>query len=532
MSQNYGVFEEHKIMSQDISSTNLAANAAAAARTICVELRVAWGRTSWPSDWSSQSQNETARLLEFSVQRQLALDPLQLGTARPAELSLTLDNRDQRFSPFNVSSPITADILGSDSTAGGTSVTYPRLYGSPVRLRVGYVDGTNGNEFVTVFSGYVDNAPADSYGTSGDRLTLQCLDRGVELVERRHSTTMHAGLRADEWIGTVLNQAGLSRSLDVGTFYVPFVWMDDETLWQECQDAAAGDGGWFFVDELGVATFRAATWWATDTDSTTVQATITLATFQDIVASIDWSTLATELVFEYTPRVPGGEQDLYRSQDVIVLPLGETSIDARFGYPMDVGDLPKPAWSAISAGGRRLSDVFLTFSDTSAQRTTLHFTNNSGETAFVPPFQIRGNAVLGPQAKTKEHVLDGLAPFDKTAHAGGGPYVQTDAQAAMLAVVYGDRLRYPRMTYNVSGFKALPWLQMGDLVRISVSEPYTSARDMIVTGISMTWRPGAPLLQTLTGVDRAGLYEYDDYFVIGTSEYGEDTVSQRGRVWL
>lgn len=520
-------------MSQSIAGTNLATNAAAAARTICVELRIAWGRSSWPSDWASQSQNETARLLDFSLQRQLSLDPLQLGTARPAGMSLILDNRDQRFSPYNTSSAITSDILGSTTTAGGTTVAYPKLYGSPVRLRVGYVDGTNGNEFITVFSGYVDNAPTDSYGVSGDRLTLQCLDRGVELVEQRHSTTMRASRRADEWIGTILDQTGsIPRSLDTGTFYIPYIWMDDETIWQECQDTAAADGGWFFVDELGVATFKAATWWVTDSDSTTVQATITTAKIHDIAAMIDWSTLATALVFEYTPRVPGGEQDLYRSQDVIVLPPGETAIDTRFSYPMDVGDLPKPSWYAISAGGRRLDDVYLTFSDTSAQRTTMHFTNNSGETAFVPPFQIRGYAVMGPQAKTKEYNLTSLAPFDKTVRASAGPYVQTDAQAAMLAVVYGDRLRYPRMTYTVSGFKALPWLQLGDRVRIDLDAPYTSDRDMIVTGISMAWRPGAPLLQTLTGVDTVGLYEYSNYFVIGTSVYGGAVVSGSGRVWL
>ena len=55
----------------------------------------------------------------------------------------------------------------------------------------------------------------------------------------------------------------------------------------------------------------------------------------------------------------------------------------------------------------------------------------------------------------------------------------------MLKALYGDRLRYPRMTYSIDGFKAMPWLQLGDLVRVSMSEKYTSTRDMIIiTGIS------------------------------------------------
>lgn len=519
-------------MAQDITGTNLATTAAATDRVTCVELRVAWGRTSWPTDWASQSTDETARLLDFGMQRNLSVDPLQMGDARPAGLTVTLDNRDQRYSAFNTSSAITSSILGSTTTAGAITVTYPKLYGSPVRLRVGYYDTTNGNELVTIFSGYIDDPQRDTFGVSGDRLTLTCLDRGVELVDKRHSTTMRTNRRADQWIGTVLDVLGVSSTLDTGTFTIPYVWMDDETLWQECMDTAQADGGWFFVDELGVATFKAATWWATDSDSTNVQATITTANIQDVGNSVDWRMLATGVIFEYTPRIPGGEQDLYRSQDVLIIPPGEKAIDVRFSYPADAGDLPKPTWTAITSGGRRLNDVYLTFSDTSAQRTTLNFTNNSGETAFIPPFVIRGRAVMGPAAKTVEYNPTGLAPFDKIMRVSGGPYVQTEAQANMLKVLYGDRMRYPRMTYTIGGFKALPWLQLGDRVQVNVTAPYTSTRDVILTGISLAWQPGGPLLQTLTGVDVLGLYEYDNYFVIGTDSYGDSGVSESARVWL
>lgn len=520
-------------MSQSIVGTALLANSQATARVPCVELRVAWGRTSWPTDWATQSEDETSRLLDFGFGRDLAIDPTQQNSARPANLSLTLDNASQRFSAFNTSSAITSDILGSTTTAGGTTVTYPKLRGSPVRLRVGYNDTTNGNEFITVFSGYIDNPQGDTYGLSGDRLTLTALDRGVELVDQRHSTPMHTSRRADEWIHVVLDQAGLTRSLDRGVFIIPYLWMDDETLWQEIQDTAQADGGWFFVDELGVAKFKAAAWWATDSDSTTVQATVTVANFQDLGNNVDWSTLATKVVFEYTPRSPGGEQDLWRSEkQELVIPPGTKTLEARFSYPMDDGGLPTPEIKAITAGGRRLNDVYLTLSDITAQRCKLNFENQSGETAFIPPFVLRGHAIMGTTSKNVEYSMTSLSPYEVVKRINAGPYVQTEAQANMLKVLYGDRLRYPRMTYSVSGFKAMPWLQLGDRVRINVSAPYTSTRDMIVTGIAMSWRPGDPFLQTLTGVDVLGLYEYDDYFIIGTSAYGTTPTADVGRMWL
>ena len=42
-------------------------------------------------------------------------------------------------------------------------------------------------------------------------------------------------------------------------------------------------------------------------------------------------------------------------------------------------------------------------------------------------------------------------------------------------------------------------------------------RDMIIIGISASGGVNQPALQQLTAIDIAGLYEYDDYHVIGTN---------------
>ena len=518
-------------MAQDISGTNLETNAAATDRVVSVQFNVAWGRAAWVTDWSTQSTDETARLLDFSLERQLSLDPLQLGVSRPATLSVTLDNRDQRFSAFNTASALTGSILGSSTTAGGDTVAYPKLAGSPVRLRVGYYDTTNGHERVTVFTGRIDDLQQDAYGLDGGRLTFQALDRGAELVDTRTSTAMRANVRADQWIASLLDSVSMPHSLDTGIFVLPYVWMDDETIWQECHDAAAADGGYFYIDETGVARYRAAHWWATAEDSTSSQATITTGTLQNIAANADWSNLATGLVIEYTPRSPGGEQDLYRSESALVVPPGVKAVDMRFSYPRDVGKLPIPAFTAVTSGGRRLQNVNVNYAaGMAAQRGQLVFDNSNSETAFIAPFTLRGHAIMGAQTKTREATVSGLALTSNIKRAPSNPYVQTEAQADMLAALLGDRLRYPRMTYTVSGFKALPWLQLGDRVTITLPEAITVSRSMIVTAISLSWRPDAPLLQTLTGIDRAGLFEYEDYFILGASAYG--TGSEAGRVWL
>jgi hypothetical protein len=72
----------------------------------------------------------------------------------------------------------------------------------------------------------------------------------------------------------------------------------------------------------------------------------------------------------------------------------------------------------------------------------------------------------------------------------------------------------------LNGVPALPWLQLGDCVTIDVSEPVTADRTAIVTKLGFSWSPQGPFLMTLEAVDKAGLFEYSDYHILGTTHYG------------
>ena len=117
-------------MSQDLTGTAIATNAVASVRQICCELRIAWGRTAdtWPTDWATQATDETARLRDVGWDRRfnLATD-LSLGQAPVAQMRLTLDNRDQRFSPFNSAGPLYASLSADATTAGGSTVRYSKM---------------------------------------------------------------------------------------------------------------------------------------------------------------------------------------------------------------------------------------------------------------------------------------------------------------------------------------------------------------------------------------------------------------------
>ena len=514
-------------MSQSTAGTSITANAIAATRTICAELRIAWGRTAdtWPTDWTTQATNETTRMLDASWDRRFNLDGhLTMEGAPVAQLKITLDNSGQRFAPYNTSSAIYSSISANATTPGGTTVRYSTMWQVPVRLRMGFVDGTNGAEYLTVFSGLID-VVSDPYGVDGNRVTLTCTDRGGALLKRKYSSVVYENMPVDAYLRILVSSLGgiaTGNTLDRSTFILPFAWLDDEGLWADAQDAAAADGGYAFFDELGVFYYRNMAWWATATASTVSQATLNTAHFTTLTPSVSWKDVATGAIVEYQPRAHGGEQTVWRADNTLVLPPGETIIQAKFNNPATYLIPPaKPGdWYPVTSGGMSLgNDVTVTFVNAYAQRCDLNFQNGAGQTAYIPKMQIRGLVLVGgPQEQVEENVTTPLVPENKV-KVDGNPYVQTRAQAGMLAVLAASRMRYPRLTYKTSG-PALPWLQLGDCVTIEAAEPLTTARPAIVTGLAFSWAPDQAWMMTVDAVDSAALFEYANYHVIGTTNYG------------
>jgi hypothetical protein len=82
-------------------------------------------------------------------------------------------------------------------------------------------------------------------------------------------------------------------------------------------------------------------------------------------------------------------------------------------------------------------------------------------------------------------------------------------------------MSYPRLTHHFSGVPALPWLQLGDRIAVDVAEPVTTDRYGVITALRFSWRPDGGFLMDIDAADVAGLYEYDDYHVVGTDDYGD-----------
>lgn len=526
-------------MAQTASAT-LKASAQARNRVVSVLLQIAWGRkgTEWPTDWSAQSTDETTRLQSANWDRYIDLDALTSGRGggTVAQMQIVLNNAAQRFSPLNTGGALYASLSADTTTAGGESVRYPTMWQTPVRLSMGFYDSGAGHERIVVFSGVID-AVSEGYGVSGDMVQLTCLDRGALLLEKKASTTIRQdGIggwtgNTDAWIRYLVSTLGgitTGATIDRGLHVIKYLWLDDEGLWKEAQMAAGAEAGSVYFDETGVPYFRNATWWLTATDSTTSQATFTTARLQNLMPGYDYKNLATGAIVQYQPRAHGGEQTIWRRDGIVIPPTGET-IEARFSYPvLSITAPAKPDdWYPVASGGMDVSsavNVSIPAATTYAQRAQLEFTNTSNQTAFVPAMKLRGMVLAGgPQEELEQNVAVPLVPENQKT-ISGNPYIQTNAQAELLASLAAYRSSYPRLTYEINGAPALPWLQLGDMITIDTSEPVTDDRYAIVTKLSFSWQPEGVFLMNVTAVDKAALFEYDDYHVLGTDDYGEGVV--------
>lgn len=514
------------------TTASLKTNSAAITRIISRELRIAWGRDGddWVTDWATQSTDETARLLDVTVDRRLDLQSaLGQGNAPVAQMRLTLDNRDQRFSPYNEAGALYASIHGSTTTPDGTTVDYPTIYQTPVRLRMGFYDTSAGHEYVVLFTGVIDE-PNETYGLSGEKVQLTCLDRGGVLLGKKKSTHLYENMSIDGWLRLLVSALGgiaTGDTLDRSFFTLPYAWLDDEALWSEIQQAAASDGGYAFFDETGLFQYKNASWWARNTFSTSSQATISVR-YQEFNPSYSWRDVRTGVIVEYQPRAPGGEQVVWRSDATIVVPPEGKTIEAKFSYPTSI--LLDPAapgdWLPVTGGGVDMtSRVSLDVQDRNAQRATLVFANSGNQTAFIPKMQLRGLALVGgPQEQVDIDASAQLVPENKPT-IGGNPYIQTAGQAQLIATMQAHRMAYPRLTHRFSGVPAMPWLQLGDRITIDIqahdgTNAMTADRYGIITGLSFSWQPEGAFLMTVEAADVAGLYEYSDYHILGTTNYG------------
>lgn len=483
-------------------------------RTIAYRIWIDW-------DFDGTYTNESAYLVQATGD--LALSPpadfLAAGRGIVDRCQLELRNPSGRFSALNTSSPLYSAIQSGQA------------YHAPMYIEVS-IDG-GGSNYYRVFTG-VCKIPQEAGLTvrEGPIVRLDCRSRDELLLQRRFSTDLSTfqawhddGYNEGQIISAILTAAGITTgtAIDPGLVRLDWAWLDDESVLEEIWALAAACGGRFYCDPDGTMRYENATHWLAHSAS---GETLTRADYdQGLELAYTDDDLYNVVTVEAASRYAAPDDVLWESEEpVMIPPSGSKAVTARLRQPAYTAVV---SYTAAAAGGENLASYISVTATYYAQRVELSIANsNPYWAAYLRPLQIVGRPVQGgpTQEESRDSATHGSNGAFFTTRGGrtrsmrSNPYVQSRAQAGMLALFLLHQSEYPRLTYRLRGVLGRPQRRLGDRVTISDSSVMSANRDVFLVGIRWRLTPNG-FQQDLEGIDAAALYPYqtDGYFVVGTN---------------
>jgi len=520
-------------VAQDITGTALAANSVAQGAKPLIQTLFDWADDGFGNegDWTDETTYlKSASGRSRAVGWGKSLAGIGVGVADDATLVLknveeTGGNSGFRFSQTNANGSLYASI-GEGAARGKRAA-----------VKLGYYNGAT-PQSVYMLKGYLESLQ-ENYRDRQVTITLR--DRAMAAALSKHATTLQQNQTAAEYLATIAalmdrDPPGAGEySYDTGYVLLPYAWLEDEPIWKEMGLVAESQGGRIWFDHAGVLRFedgthfvraRADAW----RNPLVSQFTFTTNDFQALNPHYEPHEVVNHVIVEYSPRYTSFVQIVYTAAETfIVPPSGSITVRCEHRYP--VASIATPAAStdfkAGTAGGTDLTDDITLTLTTKAIYTDVEIANaNADYAAYIYKLQLRGYPVLSEQPiKYECEDATSIAKFGRQTLPIRNPYVVSYRHAQSIGDLLLARFKDPPLLIELSGVPGVPYLEPGD--RITVTETKTGINTDFVIG-ELDWRfdPGGGggliFREDIQAVRASDMYPYSDYFVLGTSEFGDD----------
>lgn len=484
-------------------------------RTIAAKFEVDWtGTDTWV--------DETAYLQSATGSAQLAPAASALFASRGTAdtMTVTLFDNARRFNPLNSSGALYSAIQSG------------KAYHRPARFSI----QVSGGSWIRVFTGVL-KLPKEAGPTASEAGTVTFTVRSNDelLLNNRFSTTiadMAALIDADEatiieyWLDTA-GVSTLDISADPGMFKIPYAWLDDESVIEDCWQLAASAGGRFYCDVDGQFCYENAFHWLTSPHTTSQQTYSRTTDYSKLTITLDDSDLFSDITVVAAARVKGAIAQLWAPDAPITVPASTTKvITAALRQPLaaENGTL---TYSLVTLGGVTVSSGVTVGVNWYAQRAIITIVNAN---AFG--IMLQQAAITGPQlagGNQHEETAASASSFwtsrsRRVRRFAGNAYIQTPAQAASLAEMMRDWSQAVRLKYQLSNVVGNPERKLGDLITISDTIMLAAGnKTAYITGLAWKWDKSGFSHTSIDCIDAATLYPYatsPGYFIIGTSLLG------------
>ena len=484
-------------------------------RTIAAKFEVDWTGTGTWVDETAYMQSATG-----SAQLAPAASALFASRGTADTMTVTLFDNARRFNPLNSSGALYSAIQSG------------KAYHRPARFSI----QVSGGSWIRVFTGVL-KLPKEAGPTASEAGTVTFTVRSMDelyLNDRQSTTIANMALMAGEDEATIieywLDTAGVSVldiQCDPGLFQIPWSWLDDESIIEDCWQLASACGGRFYVDVDGQFCYENAFHWLTAPHTTSQQTYSRTTDYSKLTITLDDSDLYSDITVVAAARTAGPVGSLWTPDGPIVVPASTTrTIVAPLRQPL-AGVNGTLNYTVVTHGGRRVSSGVTVGSTWYAQRCVITIANANAYAIVLQQASITGAQLAGGNQHEETDTSNTsfwTSRSRRVRRFTGNPYLQTPAQAAALAEMMRDYSQGVRLKYQLSNVVGNPERKLGDLITISDTIMLAAGnKTAYITGLAWKWDKSGFSHTSIDCIDAATLYPYatsPGYFIIGSSLLG------------
>jgi hypothetical protein len=302
------------------------------------------------------------------------LEPVHEG-----KLTLTLDNTDGRYDPFNTSSPL-----------------YPNVV--PGRTIQFTVQDTFTLTDYIVFTGEIDDIRPFAQDKT---VQITAVDKMRALSDLDVTIALNTDIKVSDAVTTILEAAGstdydIDSQLDV----IAYWWVNQQKATNAIQELCDASWGTFFIANDGMAKYHKR--------QRAVSSVLTLSQdllLKDIVVNQPWDVVRNNIDVIVHPLVQQATSILWTLQDTPSVTSSDTiELWGSYSYNnnsvsatnVTVASTDYLMNSDAGGGGTNMTSDFTVTADIFGESTKFTITNHAASTGYITLLQIRGDALTSP----------------------------------------------------------------------------------------------------------------------------------------
>jgi hypothetical protein len=416
----------------------------------------------WNNDGTySSSENEQDTMLSWNSERGRefflnsngdGLEPVQVG-----KLTITLDNTDGRYDPFNVSSPLYPNVVP------GRSIQFS-------------VQDTSTLTTYRVFTGEIEDMRPFALEKT---VQITAVDKMRELSDLDVTIALNTDISVSNAITAVLEAAGSTDyDIDSQLDIVSYWWVNQQKSPAAIQELCDASWGTFFIANDGTAKYHKR--------QRAVSSVLTLAQdtiLKDIEINQPWDVVRNNIDVIVHPLVQQATATLWTLQDTPSVASSDTielwgtysynnqSVSAT-GVVLASSDYLMN--SDAGGGGSDMTSDFDVTTDVFGESVKFTITNNSASTGYITLLQIRGDALVSPDpVRLNKQDAASIALYKNRTFKLDSKWLQNTNLGISLAETIRDLLANPKK-YPVIKIDTRPDIQylpdLFDRISMTIAE--------------------------------------------------------------